>query len=98
MPTHAEVWHEQRCVPRHERNFGRYQAVLNPEHYLDVLERRQGALACSTHLQQWRESGRWPENFDRLWQRLRERHVKQAGTRETIGLLRLGPRHGWGAY
>jgi hypothetical protein len=30
-----------------------------------------------------------------LWQSLRERHGKQAGTREMIELLRLGPQHRW---
>jgi transposase len=95
LPAYVEVWHEQSCVARHERSFGRHQAVLDLEHYLDVLERKPGALAGSTPLQQWRERGRWPESFDRLWQSLCERHGKQTGTREMIELLRLGPRHGW---
>jgi transposase len=95
LPAYVEVWHEQSCVARHERSFARHQAVLDLEHYLDVLERKPGALAGSTPLEQWRERGRWPESFDRLWQSLRERHGKQEGTREMIALLRLGPQHGW---
>ncbi|MDE3110452.1 MAG: IS21 family transposase [Acidobacteriota bacterium] len=95
LPAYVEVWHERSCVARHERSFGRHQAVLDLEHYLDVLERKPGALAGSTPLKQWRERGRWPESFDRLWEGLRERHGKQDGTREMIELLRLGPQHGW---
>jgi transposase len=95
LPAYVEVWQERRCVARHERSFDRYQAVLDLEHYLDVLERKPGALAGSTALQQWRERGLWPESFDRLWQSLRERHGKPEGTREMIELLRLGRRHGW---
>ena len=71
LPAYVEVWHERRCVARHERSFGRHQQVLDLEHYLDVLERKPGALAGSPPLQQWRERGRWPESFDRLWQSLR---------------------------
>jgi len=97
LPAHVEIWHERRCIARHERSYGRQQAVLDLEHYLEVLERKPGALAGSTPLQQWRERGRWPESFDRLWQSLRERYGKQAGTREMIELLRLGPTHGWKA-
>ncbi len=97
LPAYVEVWHERRCVAFHERSFARHQAVLDLEHYLDVLEKKPGALAGSTPLKQWRERGRWPESFDRLWQSLRERHGKQEGTREMIELLRLGPRHGWEA-
>src|SRR2546422_4438332 len=68
----------------------RYEQVLDLEHYLDVLERKPGALAGSSPLKQWRERGRWPESFDRLWQSLRERHGPQAGTRAMIELLGEG--------
>ncbi len=95
LPAYVEVWQEQECVARHERSFSRYEQVLDLEHYLDVLEKKPGALAGSSPLQQWRERGRWPESFDRLWQSLRERHAPQAGTREMIELLALGKRHGW---
>ena len=75
------AWRDTSVVsPAHEQ-------VLNLEHYLDVLERKPGALAGSSPLKQWRERGRWPESFDRLWQSLRERHGRQAGTRAMIELL-----------
>lgn len=95
LPAYVEIWQERELVARHERSFSRYQQVLDLEHYLDVLERKPGALAGSSPLQQWRERGRWPESFDHLWQSLRERHGPQAGTREMIELLMLGKRHGW---
>lgn len=82
-------------MARHERSFGRYEQVLDLEHYLDVLEKKPGALAGSSPLRQWRERGRWPASFDRLWQSLQERHGKHSGTREMIELLTLGKRHGW---
>ena len=69
--------------------------MLDLEHYLDVLEKKPGALAGSSPLRQWRERGRWPESFDRLWLSLQERHGKQVGTREMIELLTLGKRYGW---
>jgi transposase len=96
LPAYVEIWQERECVARHERSFGRYQQVLDLEHYLDVLEKKPGALAGSSPLQQWRERGRWPESFDRLWLSLQERHGKSAGTREMIALLGQGKRHGWG--
>jgi transposase len=95
LPAYVEVWQERECVARHERSFGRYEQVLDLEHYLDVLERKPGALAGSSPLQQWRERGRWPESFDRLWGSLQERCGRQQGTREMIELLALGKRHGW---
>jgi hypothetical protein len=95
LASHVEVWRESECVARHERSYGRYQQVLDLQHYLQALERKPGALAGSTALAQWREQGRWPASYDLLWDRLRERHGKQEGTREMIGLLALGKRHGW---
>jgi hypothetical protein len=95
LPAYVEIWHERKMVARHERSFGRYEQVLDLEHYLDVLERKPGALAGSRPLQQWRENGHWPETFDRLWRSLEGREGKQAGTRSMIELLQHGSRHGW---
>jgi len=55
-----------------------------------------GALAGSTALEQWRKQGRWPVNYDRFWEQLRQRHGKQDGTRVMIEVLTLGQNHGWG--
>src|SRR5205823_4192146 len=77
--------------------YGRQQQVLDLEHYLDVLERKPGALAGSTPLAQWRKLGRWPESYDRFWQGLIERHGRQRGTREMVALLQLGRTHGHAA-
>jgi hypothetical protein len=95
LPAYVEIWQERQCVARHERNFGRYQQVLDLEHYLEVLERKPGALAGSRPLQQWRERGRWPESFDRLWQSLEQRQGRAAGTRAMIELLSWGKQQGW---
>jgi len=90
----VEIWHEGRRVARHERCYGRYREILDLEHYLDVLERKPGALAGSKPLEQWRKLGRWPESYDRFWQALIARHGRQAGTKAMIELLQLGRVHG----
>jgi len=95
LPAWLEVWHEGRCVARHERNYGRGCQVLNLEHYLEVLERKPGALAGSTPLQQWREQGRWPNSYDQLWENLIKRNGKLTGTREMVELLQLGRERGY---
>jgi transposase len=92
--AHVELWHAGKRVARHERCYGRYREILDLEHYLDVLERKPGALAGSKPLEQWRRLGRWPGSYDRFWQALIERHGRQAGTKAMIGLLQLGRTHG----
>jgi transposase len=92
--AHVEIWHAGKPVARHERCYGRHREVLDLEHYLDVLERKPGALAGSKPLEQWRRLGRWPESYDRFWQALIERHGRQAGTKAMIELLQLGRTYG----
>lgn len=93
--SYVEVWHEGQCVARHERCYSRLQEILDLEHYLEPLEHKPGALAGSTPLAQWRQKGRWPASYDRIWEQLMSRNGKQKGTRQMIELLRLGKTHGY---
>jgi transposase len=95
-PLLIEIKHDNQCAARHPRCYGRGHEILNLEHYLDVLEKKPGAMAGSTPLQQWRQAGRWPECLDRIWQQLEQRHGRSAGTREMITLVRVGSVKGWG--
>jgi transposase len=92
--AHVELWADGRCLARHERSYVRFEPVLDLEHYLDVLERKPGALAGSTPLAQCRARGLWPASYDTLWAHLMTRHGKQAGTRQMIGVLQLARTYG----
>lgn len=95
-PSWIEIRHDNKCAARHPRCYGRGHQILDLEHYLDVLEKKPGAMAGSTPLQQWRQAGRWPECLDRIWAHLEQRHGRSAGTREMITLVRVGSVAGWG--
>ena len=75
-PSFISVEHDGKCVARHPRHYGHGHQILNLEHYLDVLEKKPGAMAGSTPLEQWRQAGRWPECLDRIWKKL-ERTARQ---------------------
>jgi transposase len=92
--AHVELWADGHCLARHERSYVRFEPVLDLEHYLDVLERKPGALAGSTPLAQCRARGLWPASYDTLWAHWIERHGKQAGTRQMIGVLQLARTYG----
>jgi len=93
-PTHVDLWHGGRRLARHERCYGRRRHVLDLDHYLDVLSHKPGALAGSKPLEQWRQAGRWPACFDSLWDRLRDRHGRQNGTRAMVTVVQLGREFG----
>src|SRR5215217_2423108 len=90
----VEIWSEGKRAARHERSYGRYQEILDLDHYLDVLERKPGALAGSKPLEQWRRLGRWPASYDRFWHRLNERQGRQDGTRAMVEVVLLGREFG----
>lgn len=94
LPAVVEVYHDARCVARHERCYSVQQQILDLEHYLDVLERKPGAFRSARPLEQWRAQGRWPESYDRLLAELERRHGRAAGTRAMIELLQTGRRLG----
>jgi hypothetical protein len=93
-PSYVEVRDEGRCLARHERSYGRQQQVLDLEHYLDVLERKPGALAGAKPLAAWRERGLGPKSYDRLLDELILRHGKQSGTRQMIQVISLVKPYG----
>jgi transposase len=93
-PSCVEIRAEGRCIARHERCYERQQQVLDLEHYLDVLERKPGALIGSKPLLAWRARGLWLQNYDRLLDALISRHGKQSGTRQMIQVLSLIKLHG----
>jgi hypothetical protein len=93
-PDRLEAWHDGRAVARHERSYGEGEEILSLEHYLPALERKPGALAGAKPLRQWREQGRWPASYDRLWEALKARHGASAGTRAMVEVLGWGCRFG----
>ena len=93
-PSYLEVRDEGHRIAGHERCYERNQQVLELEHYLDVLERKPGALAGSKPLAAWRQRGLWPESYDRLLQALVGRHGKPSGTRQMIQVLSLIKQYG----
>ena len=63
LPLAVEAWRDGRVMAQHERCYDRNRSLYELEHYLDVLERKPGALAGSTPLAQWRAKGRWPASY-----------------------------------
>jgi len=82
-------------LAQHERSYARAQQILDLEHYLEVLERKPGALRGSKPLAQWRAQGRWPESYDQLWELMNEKHGRQCGTRSMVAIISMGREFGY---
>jgi hypothetical protein len=83
------ISHGGRPVARHPRLHGRYQTAARLDHYLELLQRKPGALKGSLPLRQERERGRWPACFDQLWQQIEQRYGASEAARQMVDVLLL---------
>jgi hypothetical protein len=83
------ISHGGRRVARHPRLHGRFQTSARLDHYLELLQRKPGALKGSLPLRQERERGRWPACFDQLWQQIEHRYGASEAARQMVDVLLL---------
>lgn len=83
----VEITNGRQTLTVHPRCYRREQDILNPLHYLPLLEQRPGAWEQAKPIQEWRQS--WPEVYDRYLAALRERLSRSQATREFVRILRL---------
>jgi hypothetical protein len=60
FPFRVEILSLAQIVAEHARCFGREQDILNPLHYLGLLEQRPGAFEHAIPIRQWRQNWRHP--------------------------------------
>jgi transposase len=90
------ISHGGREVARHPRLAGRFQTAARLDHYLELLQRKPGALRGSLPLRQERERGAWPSCFDELWQGIEGRYGASEAARQMVDVLLLAREHGPG--
>ena len=85
----VEIYCEHREVSRHERLAGRFGVAARLDHYLELLQRKPGALRGSLALRQERERGAWPSCFDELWAAIDARYGCSEAARQMVDVLLL---------
>jgi len=89
---YVEARDNNRVVARHERGIEKGSEHLCLDHYLEVLEKKPGALAGATALQAARSSGSFGPLHERFWITARRKLGDAEGTRALIEVL-LAHRH-----
>lgn len=89
-PHRLEVLAAGHIMATHERAVHRGSITLVLDHYLEVLDRRPGAMAGSIALSQARASGSFTPTHERFWSAARRRLGDAGGTRALIDVLLLG--------
>jgi hypothetical protein len=90
-PDHIEIANAQTTVARHARCWGREQDILDPRHYLALLERRPRALEQAKPIRRWRET--WPQVFETYLAALKESRPGSDATQVFVRILRLCEDH-----
>ena len=85
----VRIYGQGQLLAQHPRSYGRHDAHLVLDHYLELLYQKPGALARSVPLAQARREGRWCERYDRLWAALQARLGDIQGTRALLDVLWL---------
>jgi len=82
---------EPEAVAVHARCYGHHQDILDPLHYLPLLEQRPGAFNHAKPIRQWRAN--WPAVYEQLLAELQRRQPEGAGVRQFIQVLGLHQQH-----
>jgi transposase len=90
-PFRVEVLHGEEVIARHPRCYGRGQDVLDPLHYLPLLEQRPGAFQHAKPLRRWRAD--WPPVYEELLAHLTAKSQAGQGVREFVQILSLHRTH-----
>jgi hypothetical protein len=86
-PFRIRILSAEGTVVEHPRCFGHEQDVIEPLHYLPLLEQRPGAFEHAVPIRRWRAT--WPPAYEQLLTELRERWPEGRGVREFIRILKL---------
>jgi len=86
-PFKIEVISLDIVIASHSRCFGREQDILDPMHYISLLEQRPGAFEHAQPIRKWRKQ--WPASYEQLLRSLRENKPEGQGIREFISILKL---------
>lgn len=87
----VEISSGANVVARHPRCWEREQDILDPLHYLSLLERKPRAFAQSKVIRQWRQQ--WPEIYERYWTALRQKLPEGEWTKTFVQILKLCERY-----
>ena len=90
-PFRIDILHLREVIASHPRCYDRKQDILDPLHYLSLLEQRPGAFDYAKPIRRWRDS--WPPVYERLLIQLRKKWPDGRGVREFIRVLKLHRDH-----
>ena len=83
----VEIFTGTKKIAKHERSYGNNKWILDPDHYLDLIQQRPMAFNSARPIRQWRQS--WPESLNQLLERFCRAQGETNGIKDFINVLML---------
>jgi transposase len=87
FPFRIELLYLDEIIASHVRCFEKEQDILDPLHYLPLLQQRPGAFEHAKPLRRWRKQ--WPQSYEQLLAELRRSKPEGGGVKEFLEILKL---------
>jgi transposase len=87
FPFQLEILHHDQVLATHWRSYARKQDIIDPLHYLPLLEQRPGAFEHARPMRQLRHN--WDPVYDDLLAHLQQRLTGARAIREFVRILSL---------
>lgn len=81
----VEIFIGAKRVATHERSYGNNKWILNPDHYLELIEQRPMAFNSARPIRQWRKS--WSQSLNTLLERFCRAQGETNGIKDFIAVL-----------
>lgn len=89
--TTVTIFYGGKKIAYHTRVFGSGKWILEPGHYLSLIQQRPGAFHSARPIRQWRED--WPESLENLLHSFQQHHGETGGIKDFISVLMLYKEH-----
>lgn len=90
-PFRVDILILEKVIASHPRCYGHKQDILDPLHYLPLLEQRPGAFEHAQPIRRWRK--KWPPIYEQFLEQLEEQGHNGHGIREFVRVLDLHRTH-----
>jgi len=87
----VEIYHDSKKIATHPRVYGNNEWQLDPDHYLDLIQRRPQSFSSARPIRTWRSQ--WPESFEQLLDRFCQKQGHTKGIKDFISVLKLNREH-----
>lgn len=81
------ITYQSEDIAQHPRCYGKGQEILDPLHYLDLLQQRPGAFEHAKAIRRWRPE--WPVIYEQYLAQLRMRYEEAEAVRRFVRVLKL---------